>query len=341
MENPNDYLHDLPRITDPAAFLATFTDFIAVGPGVDETAAWTTHVAAHPPLATLVFWSLDQVGLGGGFWAGVLCVLGASAVCVALPVTLRELGAQAAARRIVPFLALFPGAVWMAVSADGLFAGVAISGLALVCRGAMRGKLPVSLAGGVLLGVTVFLSYGLLLMGIVVALAIVLTAQQRGARAVLVPWLVATAGAVTGRGGALRVRLQLVHRAGPAPDPLLPGDREPATLLLLRLGQLRGLADQLLPVARRRSGPFGGDRERAYGATWTQERVVALLALSGVAMALVADATALSKAETERIWLTFGVIAASSFALLRGRWATWGLVACGIWALAEKHLLNT
>ena len=58
-------------------------------------------------------------------------------------------------------------------------------------------------------------------------------------------------------------------------------------------------------------------------------------------MALIADISALSKAETERIWLTFGVIAAASFALLRGRWASWGLLACGAWALAVKHLLTT
>jgi hypothetical protein len=128
--NPNEYLHDLPRIGNPATFLATFTDFIAFGPGVDGDLVWTTHVAGHPPTATLMFWLLDRVGLGGGFWAGTLCILASSAVSVAVPVTLRELGAPAAARRVVPFAALFPGAVWMAVSADGLFAGVAASGLA-------------------------------------------------------------------------------------------------------------------------------------------------------------------------------------------------------------------
>ena len=36
---------------------------------------------------------------------------------------------------------------------------------------------------------------------------------------------------------------------------------------------------------------------------------MALMALSGVLAALVADLSALSKAETERIWLTFGVVA--------------------------------
>ena len=139
--DPNEYLHDLPRIDDSRTFLSTFTDYIAFGNGVDGTTVWTTHVAGHPPLATLVFWLLDRIGLGGGAWAGAACILAGSAVSVALPVVLRELGAGAAARRLVPFVALFPGAVWMAVSADGLFAGVAISGLALVCVGAVRHRL--------------------------------------------------------------------------------------------------------------------------------------------------------------------------------------------------------
>jgi methylthioxylose transferase len=100
--NPNEYLHDVPRITDPGAFLSSFTHFIAFGDGVDGSNVWTTHVAGHPPLATLIFWLLARIGLPGGFWAGALCILVSSAASVAMPVALRELGAGAAARRIVP-----------------------------------------------------------------------------------------------------------------------------------------------------------------------------------------------------------------------------------------------
>ena len=81
--NPNEYLHDLHRISDPTTFWSTFTDFIAFGPSVDGTLVWTTHVAGHPPLATLMFWPLARIGLGGGFWAGALCILVGSAVSVA------------------------------------------------------------------------------------------------------------------------------------------------------------------------------------------------------------------------------------------------------------------
>ena len=340
--DPNEYLHDLRRISDPWTFLSSFTHFIAFGPGVGGDLVWTTHVAGHPPLTTLIFWLLARVGLGGGFWAGALCILVASAASVALPVTLRELGAEAAGRRIVPFIALFPGAVWMAVSADGLFAGVAVSGLALVCRGAVRGRIVASLAGGLLLGTAVFLSYGLVLFGVVVFLALLLTIRQTGLRNVAVPWLTATGGFVTIAAAhlalgfnwvsgleALRVRYYQ-GIASQRPFSYFIYANLAAWLVscspLLAIGIVRSIA------ALTRGGRF---------ASWTQDRIAAMLAVSGALAAVIANLSALSKAETERIWLSFGVISYSGLALLRGQTASWALVSSAAWALLVNHLLNT
>ena len=339
--DPNEYLHDLHRISDPRTFLSSFTHYIAFGPGVDGDLVWTTHVAGHPPLTTLIFWLLARIGLGGGFWAGALCILVGSAASVALPATLRELGAEAASRRIVPFVALFPGAVWMAVSADGLFAGVAVSGLALMCLGAARGRILASLAGGLLLGMAVFLSYGLVLFGLVVFLAMLLTVRQRGLRSVLVPWLTATFGLAAVAavhlalgfnwvGGLLALRVRYYQGiASQRPFSYFVYADLAAWLVscspLLAIGIVRAM----VVLSKGRTGP------------WTQDRIVALLALSGVLTALVADLSALSKAETERIWLSFGVIAYSGLALLRGRRATWALAMSAAWALLVNHLLNT
>ena len=339
--DPNEYLHDLPRVGNAATFLSNFTDFIAFGPGVTGDDVWTTHVAAHPPLATLVFWWLNQIGLSGGFWAGALCVLVASAASVGLPVTVRALGAPAAARRLVPFVALFPGAVWMAVSADGLFAGVAVAGLALVSVGAARQRLAASLAGGLLLGAAVFLSYGLVLFGVVVLLVVWLTVRQHGWRRTGLPWLVATAGALT---------VAAAHFAY--------GFNWFTGLAELRTRYYQGIASQrpfsyfvyanfaawliscspVLAVGISRSL---GVLARGRGLPWTQDRVVALLSVAGLVMATLADLSALSKAETERIWLTFGVVAFTGLALLRGRLASWALVGCGVSALLVNHLLRT
>jgi hypothetical protein len=339
--DPNEYLADLPRITDPATFFSTFTRYIAFGDGVDGTTVWTTHVAGHPPLATLMFWLLARIGLSGGFWAGALCILVASMVSVALPTAMRELGAKAAARRIVPFVALFPGAVWMAVSADGLFAGVAVSGLALVCLGASRGQLLASLAGGLLLGTAVFLSYGLVLFGLVALVPVVLTTRRLGLRGTLVPWLIAVAGAVA---------VAAVHSA--------LGFNWLTGLSRLRIRYYQGIASQrpfsyfvyanvaawlissspLLAVGVSRSI---GVLRRVRRGSCPQDRVVALLALSGVLAALVADLSALSKGETERIWLTFGAVAYSGLALVRGRAAAWALAGSATSALLVNHLLDT
>jgi methylthioxylose transferase len=49
----------------------------------------------------------------------------------------------------------------------------------------------------------------------------------------------------------------------------------------------------------------------------------------------------MSKAETERIWLTFGVVTYTSVALLRGRQARVALVGAAAWALLVNHLLDT
>jgi len=339
--DPNEYLHDLPRIVDPATFLSTFTHFIAFGPGVDGDAVWTTHVAGHPPLATLLFWLLARIGLGGGLWAGALCILVASTASVALPVTLRELGAGAGATRVVPFLALFPGAVWMAVSADGLFAGVAVSGLALVCVGASRGRLLVSFGGGLVLGAAVFLSYGLVLFGLVVLVPVVLTVGRGRLRRSIVPWLVATGGVVVV--AAVHLAFGFSWLSGLPPLRIryyqgIASQRPFSYFVYANVGAWLISCSPLLAVGIARSV---GLLVRGRRTRWTPEGVIGLLALSGVLAALLADVSALSKAETERIWLTFGVVAFSGLALLRGRAASWALTGCAVWALLINHLLDT
>lgn len=58
-------------------------------------------------------------------------------------------------------------------------------------------------------------------------------------------------------------------------------------------------------------------------------------------MAALADLSAMSKAETERIWLTFGVVAFTGLSLLRGGLASWALAGCAVSALLVNHLFRT
>ena len=127
----------MPGITDIPATLRTFSSRI-----LDfQPNSWITHVSGHPPGALLTFVWLDRIGLGGGAWAGLLCLLVGSSAAAAIVITLRALSDERAARRAAPFVAVAPTAIWIAVSADGYFAGVASWGIALLAlagRGTVR-----------------------------------------------------------------------------------------------------------------------------------------------------------------------------------------------------------
>ena len=132
LSSGEEYLHDVPRVDDVAGILATFADHILTNQAVH----WTTHVGAHPPGVLLFYVALDRLGLGGGGPAGVVTVLVGASACVAVAVALRALGVEDVARRALPFGVLLPGAVWVGVSADGMFAAVLAWGVALLAVGA-------------------------------------------------------------------------------------------------------------------------------------------------------------------------------------------------------------
>jgi hypothetical protein len=148
----DDYLHDLGRVD--GSFLSTFTQHIVSGPG-----QWANHVAGHPPGTPLLLKGLDLVGLGGAWPAAVLFVLAGTSACAAVLLTVRERVGEVTARRALPFVALAPGLLWVATSADALFLGVTAWGLALC---ALRRPY----AAGVVLGLSLFLTYGALPLGL-------------------------------------------------------------------------------------------------------------------------------------------------------------------------------
>ena len=79
-----------------------------------------------------------HLGLGGDLVAGLVVTVLAATTAPAVLTTVRALGAEPAARRAAPFLVLAPAAVFMAVSADALFAAVAAWGLACLAIAATR-----------------------------------------------------------------------------------------------------------------------------------------------------------------------------------------------------------
>ncbi|PRC46607.1 hypothetical protein C6A85_89230, partial [Mycobacterium sp. ITM-2017-0098] len=192
LEARHEYLRQVPTVTDIPEAVRSFAGRI-----LDyQPDSWITHVSGHPPGALLTFVWLDRIGLGGGAWAGLLCLLAGSSIAAAVVVTVRVLADEDAARIAAPFAAVAPTAIWIAVSADGYFAGVAAWGIALLALAVTRtARLPVlaAAASGLLLGWGVFLNYGLVLMAIP-ALAVLLSATDwRAALTALAPAVIAAA----------------------------------------------------------------------------------------------------------------------------------------------------
>ena len=173
----HEYLRQVPTITDIPEVLRTFSSRI-----LDyQPNSWMTHVSGHPPGALLTFVWLDRIGLSGGAWAGALCLLVGSSAATAVIVTVRAVSDEPTARMAAPFVAVAPTAIWIAVSADAYFAGVAAWGIALLALAAsrtVRWPIPVAAAAGLLLGWAIFLNYGLMLMGLP-ALAVLIAVRSR------------------------------------------------------------------------------------------------------------------------------------------------------------------
>jgi hypothetical protein len=339
LSSGEEYLHDIPLVTDVPQMLRTFTDHILT----DQPVHWTTHVGAHPPGVFLFYVALDRLGLGGGGPAGVVTVLVGASACAAVAVALRALGAEEVARRALPFGVLLPGAVWVGVSADGMFAAVLAWGVALLAVGA-RGTGPradgAALSGGLLLGATVYLSYGLVL-GLLLPAAVVAATRNVRAAALAVAGAAVVAAAFTAAGfwwltGFADVRV--IYAASIAAS-------RPYSYFVW--ANLAAVSFAVGPAV------YAGLR-RAAGAPRT---VALLLPLAALAAIVLADLTGLSKAEVERIWLPFAVWLVVPCALLprpRARSmsekptppgggfsvTTW-LAAQALLALAVNHLLLT
>lgn len=396
----DEYLHEVGGVTDIAAMLRGFSarilDF--------QPDSWTTHVSGHPPGALLVFVLLDRIGLGGGGWAGLLCVLVGCGAAVAILVTLRALGATERARAAAPFLALAPAAIWLAVSADALFAGVTAWAVALLAVANRHGARSVSAAvgSGLLFGFGLYLSYGLVLMA-VPALAVL---AARGLRPVIpvVVGMLLVVGAFTAAGFwwfdgyHLVVERYYQGIASERPYSYWVWGNLAATVCAVGLAPVAALhrvARELQPSALWRTSDAEDaaqqtdgekispsvphrhcDREVAARDTHTPDhrpsayeasvrgasmrgasmrgsalpalrrwRTVvdpaALLAAAGLAALLLADLSGLSKAETERIWLPFGLWVIAGTALLpRPDMRGW-LAVQAVGALLVNHLVLT
>jgi hypothetical protein len=232
-------------------------------------------------------------------------------------IAVRALADERTARRAAPFVAIAPTAIWVAVSADGYFAGVAAWGIALLAvavHRAVRFPALVAAGAGLLLGWAVFLNYGLMLMGLP-ALAVLVSSGPRGSNwraalralgpAALAAVAVAVAFAVAGfywvDGYTLVQQRYWQGIAKDRPFQYWGWANLACVVCAIGLGSVAGISRVFDWAAiRRRSG-------------------LHLLLLSMLAVIVCADLSMLSKAETERIWLPFTIWLTAAPALLPAR----------------------
>ncbi|MFC6285871.1 hypothetical protein ACFP3Q_01280 [Nocardioides sp. GCM10027113] len=322
-----EYLETAREVDDVRALLEGFVPRISP----DHPDNWVTHVAGHPPGALLLFVGLVRVGLGGDLAAGLVVTGAAASVAPAVLVTLRALGAEAAARRAAPFLVLGPAAVFMAVSADAVFAAFAAWGLAALAVAATRSgrgaAVGWSVAAGLLLGSCVMLSYGLPLLGFL-ALAVLAVARSWRPLPVAAAAASAVVLAFAAAGFAWWEGLPAVHERywrG------LAADRPAAYWMWANLAALVVSAGPALGAGLGRLVELGRRAERS----------VLLLVAGAAAAVVVADLSRMSKAEVERIWLPFVPWLLLATALLPERWRRPLLALQVTVAVVMEHLLYT
>ncbi|WP_299953980.1 hypothetical protein [uncultured Modestobacter sp.] len=318
-----EYPNDVPRVGGIGALLS---GFVASVPA-DAADPWTTHVAGHPPGALLAFVLLDRLGLSGLGWAAAMCVAGGALAVPAVLVAVRAVAGEGPARTIAPFLVLAPMALWVATSADALFAGVAAWGVALLATAAARAPGVAAdlraLAGGLLLGLALFLSFGLTALGLV-ALTVVLVHRGRLGWSGVVRVL-----GVAALGVALVVAAFAVGGYWWVDGFTAAGDR-------VRSGpSYANRPLEFFVVANLAAAALAVGPAAVAGLASLRRARLALLPLAALVGILVSDLTGLVRGETERIWLPFyvWVLVATAFLPPRQRrgWLAAGvLLAIGI-----------
>ncbi len=327
----HEYLRQVPTITDIPEAVRTFSSRI-----LDyQPDSWITHVSGHPPGALLTFVWLDRIGLGGGAWAALLCLLVGSSAAAAIVVAVRTLANEETARAAAPFVAVAPTAIWIAVSADGYFAGVAAWGIALLAlavRNKTRWPMLTAALAGLLLGWGLFLNYGLGLTAVIAGAVLLAAVDWRAALQAAVPTVVAVlvvVGVFAAAGFWWFDGYTLVQErywqgiANDRPFQYWSWANLASAVCAIGLGSVAGIGRAFDRAAiRLHPGLY-------------------LVVFGALAAILFADLSMLSKAETERIWLPFTIWLTAAGALLPPRSQRWWLAVNVVGALLVNHLILT
>lgn len=316
-EHKTEYLATLSTKPPAGEFVRTF---------LARLDNYSVHVRGHPPGFVLVLKFLHGVRLGGVWPVVLLSVISTGVVAAAVLVTVRAIAGDEWMRRCAPLLIVAPYAIWMVTSADAFYTAVAAAGVAALAEGVTRPRrqsIWFGLAGGLLLGSLLFLTY-------------------LGALFVILPAVIVISALVQ-------------HKRGAATSLLTAGLAAISVIAAFRVAGFWWL-DGVTATKRQYAAGTAQFREWGYfkygniGAamfaigpltvagfgTLRNRRMWLLVGAAGAGL-LVSHLSQYTKAEVERIWLLFYpwlIIAGAALVTRSRRWLTPTLVgaqaACAV-----------
>jgi methylthioxylose transferase len=320
--HPTEYWANLPDL--PSAH-----DMIRNGAKVDYLLNLSVHMKGHPPGFPLMLKALDNLGIARPWVVGLMSWIGAAVVVAATMTCIRHVSTEQLARKAAPFLVLAPYAVWMGTSADAVFSAFLMGGLALLCSSLradrMRTAIALSAGGGVFLGWSLILTYGAATFMVVPALVVLIAKDVRIRRRAV--------AALTGAAGLIAVLVTIQQL----------GFSWPAGLNTVRTFYWSGTAHfrpwkyflvanvGVLFIALG-AAPIAAFVRRKDRGLW-------LLTVSGLLCVAAANASQLSKGETERIWLIFFPLVMTATAVLK-RPRLWLALQAGAGVVLQMWLIS-
>ncbi len=255
-----------------------------------------THVRGHPPGAVLLFWVVDRFASSDMGAALVVVAAGASTAPAAL-VALDRLCGRAVARRALPYAGLAPAVVWMATSADALFAAlvawaVALGAVAATAEG-RAARIAAAAGSGLVAGLALAATYGavLFLAPLWAVAAVTVVRQRRDPARPALLLAVAAAGVAVVLGAFAAAGFWWFDGVSATREQYLAGVAPERPYRYFVVANLAVLAVACGPAAIAALG-----RWRAKGSTLVAGALVGVLA---------ADLSGFTKGEVERIWLPF------------------------------------
>ena len=328
LDPTHEYLVFARELESPRGFVSGFLENIS---------SYPTHVRGHPPGAVLAFWGLDRLLRTDTLFALGLLVIAASAAPATL-LAIRALADEAAARRAALFVGLAPAVIWIGTSADALVMATIAWSVALACMALEGGDGPdsatgtnprvstpvvMSSAAGLLAGVAVTLSFGsVVLLAPLGAISVLMLLRGRFRTVAPIALGALVAPALLGAMGynwldgysALREQ----YYAGVASE---------RPQWFFALSNLAAFSVAIGPAA-------------VAGLSTLRDRRLWWLSGSALAGVALADLSAMSKGEVERIWLPavpWVLVATASIRTTRNR-RFWAVVTMGLTVLLQWKL---